>query len=579
MQAELSSKDNELSAALRESQELVKAVAESGRKIGELEKKQEEAISENLLHQELIQQQLHTIAQLKGEEEEEGKPTSRGTTPRGTSNFQDQLVEELTELVATLRASTEQLTVDLRERDEECAKLRELIKEKDERITGLMDSDNSVDLSEELEEMRSTNQQLSAEVSDKSLLVEQLKGEVSGRDERIIQLTEVDTNSKQAVKEKEERIRELEDSVSRLEANLKNEKAKEVEQEALEKQLREKEERIRELEESESAKGLDHQVLEKQMREKDQRIRDLEEEEGAKSEGQQALEQQLREKEERIRELEGSQNVKEELERHIRENEQRIRELEENESTKSEGQEALEEQIREKEQRIRELEENEKTKEELERCIREKEERIRELEENESNVRTSIGTAEGHTLELTQQLEQLNANVRQLEVQLDKAKQEGREKDERMAEALARMEAERDEKVRALEVKDKQVEGEIKKKEEEVEGERRRREEEIQGEKRRREEEVEEARKEIELVKAQNSALLQVTSLFFSSLPLPLSPFSFFFFFFLFFISTPSSHQPSHSDLIILCIECIIAPSHYKFTIQQDRGVATAAGC
>lgn len=154
----MASKDSELSVVLKESQQLEKTAAESTRKLAELEKKQEEAISEKLLQEELIQQQLHTIAQLKGEEEE-GK-----ATPRGTSNFQDSLVEELTELVATLRASTEKLTVDLRERDDECAKLRELIKEKDERITGLMDNDTSGELSGVLEDLQTTNHQLKAQV-------------------------------------------------------------------------------------------------------------------------------------------------------------------------------------------------------------------------------------------------------------------------------------------------------------------------------------------------------------------------------------------------------------------------------
>jgi chromosome segregation ATPase len=144
-----------------------------------------------------------------------------------------------------------------------------------------------------------------------------------------------------------------------------------------------------------------------------------------------------------------------------------------NETAKGEGNEALEKQIREKEQRIR------------------------ELEDNEANVRMAIGTAEGHILELTQQLEQHNQNVHQLEVQLDKAKEEGREKDERMSEALAKVESEK-----------KRKEEEIERLKKEMEREKRRKEEEIEGVKAEGMERLAEQKREIESLKTQNNTLV-----------------------------------------------------------------------
>lgn len=229
------------------------------KRVSELEKQQQEAISENLLNQEVIQQQLHTIAQLKGEEE------SRGNTPRTQPNFQDELVGELTELVGTLRANNEKLSAEVQENSSECEKLRKLVREKDDRITNMMEGENDMDLSEEVEGLKNNNQQLSTELEDRKILLEHLKQDANERDERISKLVEQEARLSREMREKEDRIKELEGNEENVRRSIGTAETHTVE---LTKQLEQLNDTVRQLEDQ-----LDH--AKEEGKEKDDRINEI----------------------------------------------------------------------------------------------------------------------------------------------------------------------------------------------------------------------------------------------------------------------------------------------------------------
>lgn len=202
------------------------------KKVSDLERSREEAIAENMLQKGVIEQQLTTISRLSPTDaDSSGRPPAE--SPRDPSNWQDQLVEELTLVVENLRASNGRLTGEVQSQAVMVTQLKEEIKRKDSK--DLSSSDGNDAHSEEVEGLQNSNQKLSAELSHLSTLLYRMTEDVGIKDDKIMDLetslaqannevNEAREQSKEALSVAEERANELSRRVDQLTAAADDQK-------------------------------------------------------------------------------------------------------------------------------------------------------------------------------------------------------------------------------------------------------------------------------------------------------------------------------------------------------------------
>lgn len=196
------------------------------KKVSDLERSREEAIAENMLQKGVIEQQLTTISRLSPTDaDSSGRPPAE--SPRDPSNWQDQLVEELTLVVENLRASNGRLTGEVQSQAVMVTQLKEEIKRKDSK--DLSSSDGNDAHSEEVEGLQNSNQKLSTELNHLSTLLYRMTEDVGIKDDKIMDLetslaqannevNEAREQSKEALSVAEERANELSRRVDQLTA-------------------------------------------------------------------------------------------------------------------------------------------------------------------------------------------------------------------------------------------------------------------------------------------------------------------------------------------------------------------------